>query len=228
MRISFILPRLYLEHALRDFYSPILVADSSLRAHPISSPLLTDRLVIRPYEPTDADVFFHLIQTNRERLQTAFPARTAAVRSLEDARRVILLFQQDWQARRLFVFGIWQATTGQYLGDISLKPTWNHSVTAELGYYLAASAQGHGYAREALAAAVQFGFGAAINASRLDIRCYADNHRSHAVASYVGFQPVPTRPRLWPLRQTEPEIRHFTFPRPETFSADQNAYLLTA
>jgi RimJ/RimL family protein N-acetyltransferase len=140
---------------------------------------------------------------------------------------VIGLFHQEWQARRLFVFGIWHTTTGEYLGDISLKPTWNQSTTAELGYYLAVTAQGHGYAREALAAAVEFGFGSAINASRLDIRCHADNRRSHAVASYAGFRPLPVRPRLWPLRQAEPEIRHFAITRADAAS-EAKGQLLSA
>jgi len=203
------------------------VVDSLPSAPPTWGQISTPRLIIRPYELTDAEPFFHLIDTNRERLQTAFPARVGAVRTFNDAKRVILLFQQDWQACRLFVFGLWHATSGEYLGDISLKPSWNRSVTAEIGYYLAATAQGHGYAREALAAAVQFGFGPAINAVRLDLRCYADNHRSHAVANHVGFRPLPTRSRLWPLRQTEPEIRHFAFPRPDSLTAS-SAYLLSA
>jgi len=197
-------------------------------APPAWSPILTNRLTIRPYETADADAFFHLINENRVRLQPAFPARVAAVRTLADARRVIMLFQQDWQTRRLFVFGIWLTATDEYLGDISLKPTWSQPSTAELGYYLAATAQGHGYAREALAAAVQFGFGSAINANRLDIRCHADNRRSHAVANHVGFRPLPTRPRLWPLRQTEPEIRHFAYARTDAPDFDQKNYLLSA
>ncbi|WP_324675805.1 GNAT family protein [Hymenobacter sp. GOD-10R] len=204
------------------------VADSLSVEAPAWVPIHTTRLTLRPYEPTDASAFFHLIQENRARLEHAFPARVAAVRTLEDGLRVIKLFQQDWQARRLFVLGIWHTTTGEYLGDISLKPTWSQPATAELGYYLAATAQGHGYAREALTAAVQFGFGAAINAGRLDIRCYADNYRSHAVAKHVGFRPLPTRPRLWPLRQTEPEIRYFAFARSEAQDAATRPYSLSA
>ncbi|OUJ75272.1 GNAT family N-acetyltransferase [Hymenobacter crusticola] len=204
------------------------VADSLCVEPPAWVSIPTNRLTLRPYEPTDAAVFFNLIQENRARLEHAFPARVAAVRTLEDGVRVIKLFRQDWQARRLFVFGIWHTSTGEYLGDISLKPTWSQPPTAELGYYLSAAAQGHGYAREALSAAVQFGFGAAINAGRLDIRCHANNYRSHAVANYVGFRPLPTRPRLWPLRQTEPEIRHFTFARSSAQDSALDAYSLSA
>jgi ribosomal-protein-alanine N-acetyltransferase len=105
------------------------------------------------------------------------------------------MFQQDWAAGRLYVFGIWHTETQAYLGDISLKPNWTSPITAEIGYYLAASAEGHGYAREALAAVVPFGFDT-LGAARLLIRCRADNPRSCAVAESAAFVPLPPRPRL--------------------------------
>ena len=94
------------------------------------------------------------------------------------------------------MFGIWHRQTGEYLGDISLKPNWTPPVTLEIGYYLAAAAEGQGYAREALAAAAAFGF-ESLHAKRLLIRCRPDNPRSLAVAEAVGFQPLPSRARPW-------------------------------
>jgi RimJ/RimL family protein N-acetyltransferase len=107
------------------------------------------------------------------------------------------MFQQDWAAGRLYVFGIWHTESLTYLGDISLKPNWTSPITAEIGYYLAADAEGHGYAREALAAVIPFGF-ETLQAARLLIRCRADNPRSCAVAESAGFTLLPPRPRLLP------------------------------
>jgi RimJ/RimL family protein N-acetyltransferase len=178
-------------------------------------PAPTPHLVLRPYEAVDAEAFFTVLDSGRQRLQRAFPTRVATVQTLADARRVLASFQQDWHTGRLYVLGIWHRETGAYLGDISLKPTWGAAVTAEIGYYLAAEAEGYGYAREALAAAVHFGFHSALAATRLDIRCRADNPRSCAVAESAGFRQLPLRPRLWPLRPAKPaEILHYALYQP--------------
>jgi ribosomal-protein-alanine N-acetyltransferase len=179
------------------------------------TPIATARLVLRPYESADQPAFFAVIDAHRHHLATAFPSRVAAVQTPADAQRVLASFGQDWRTGRLYVLGIWHRLTGAYLGDISLKPTWAAAVTAEIGYYLAPEAEGHGYAREALAAAVHFGFHSALHAHRLDIRCRANNPRSCAVAEHAGFRPLPMRPRLWPLRQkATADILYYALYRP--------------
>ena len=177
---------------------------------PPLTPLTTARLTLRPYQPTDEADFFAVLDQNRRRLEPAFPARVAAVQTPADATRTISQFAQDWRTGRLYVFGIWHRETATYLGDISLRPSWQTPLTAEVGYYLAAHAEGHGYAREALAATVQFGFGEHLQAHYLTLRCRRNNPRSLAVAEAVGFRPINTsRRRIWPLRSKESEIVHY-------------------
>jgi RimJ/RimL family protein N-acetyltransferase len=178
------------------------------------TPITTARLVLRPYQPTDEAAFFTVLDQNRRRLEPAFPTRVAAVQTSADATRVLVQFTQDWRTGRLYVFGIWHRETAAYLGDISLRPGWQEPLSAEIGYYLAAEAEGYGYAREALAAAVQFGFGEQLRAHHLTLRCRHDNPRSMAVAESAGFRVVVTRRRLWPLRSKEPEIIHYRLDRP--------------
>jgi RimJ/RimL family protein N-acetyltransferase len=162
---------------------------------PAHTPLSSARLTLRPYLPSDQAAFFQLIDENRVRLKPAFPSREATVQSPQDSATVLAMFEQDWAAGRLYVFGIWHTETNVYLGDISLKPNWTAPISAEIGYYLAATAEGHGYAREALEAVVPFGF-ETLGAARLLIRCRADNPRSCAVAESVQFKPLPPRPKL--------------------------------
>ncbi|WP_226270101.1 GNAT family N-acetyltransferase [Hymenobacter pini] len=181
---------------------------------PSGAPLATARLLLRPYHPTDAEAFFELIKQNRERLRPSFPNREAATPTLTAAAQVLKQFHHDWATGRLYVFGIWHQQTQQYLGDISLKPNWASPITAEIGYYLAEQAEGHGFAREALVAAISFGFDT-LKASRLLIRCRASNPRSCAVAEAAGFQPLPPRPRPWPLRAlATSNILYYSLRRP--------------
>jgi ribosomal-protein-alanine N-acetyltransferase len=169
-----------------------------------TSVLETARLLLRPYEPTDAQAFFTLLDQNRERLKHSFPDRLRAVPTLAAA------------PAQLAAFGIWLRETQAYIGDICLMPQRHGQ--AEIGYYLAAEAQGHGYAREALAAVCRFGFGRTVEAQRLLIRCFANNERAQAVARALGFTPQgPEKPEqpawlrlsFWDSRPLQPPILHF-------------------
>ncbi|UOR05436.1 GNAT family N-acetyltransferase [Hymenobacter aerilatus] len=190
------------------------VAASLFVAPPLTT-LTTARLTLRPYAPADEEDFFALLDHERHRLRPSFPARVAATTTPADATRVLATFLTDWRSDRLYVFGIWHTATAAYLGDISLRPQSGRTRTAEIGYYLARSAEGCGYAREALAAAGQFGFDI-LQVATLSIRCRANNPRSCAVAKAVGFRQLPTRSRLWPLRRhdAEEEILYFALTRP--------------
>jgi ribosomal-protein-alanine N-acetyltransferase len=158
-------------------------------------PLLTDRLCLRPYEPADADAFFALLHADRPRFQPSFPDRLQAVRSAADAHVALRTFADDWRTGRFYVFGIWHRTTGEYLGDICLMP--QQKGQAEIGYYLSARAEGHGYAREALMAITEFGF-ATVGSQRLLVRCFLSNTRGQAVARAIGFEPEPEPKRpMW-------------------------------
>ena len=159
------------------------------------APLFTVRLCLRPYEAADAGDFFALLHADRARFQPSFPDRLQTVRTAADAHAALRDFADDWRTGRFYVFGIWHRATAHYLGDICLMP--QQKGQAEIGYYLAAAAEGHGYAREALAAVVDFGFGP-VGSQRLLVRCFQGNERGQAVARAVGFQaePPPKRP-LW-------------------------------
>jgi len=178
--------------------------------------LETNRLLLRPYEPTDAAAFFALLDRSRDRLRLSFPDRLRAVPTLAAAATQLAAFADDWRTGRFYVFGIWHRETADYLGDICLMPQRHGQ--AEIGYYLAPEAEGHGYAREALAAVCRFGFGRPVEAQRLLIRCFADNTRAQAVARALGFRaqapeqpeaPAWLRLSFWESRPPTPPIVHF-------------------
>lgn len=159
------------------------------------TPLLTPRLLLRPYEAADADAFFALLHHNHARLGTSFPDRLRTVPTAAAAPAALAAFAADWHSGRFYVLGIWLRATGAYLGDICLMPQSDDQ--AEIGYYLAQEAEGHGYAREALAAVCGFGF-EVVASRRLLIRCFADNARGQAVALAAGFRlEKPAARRSW-------------------------------
>lgn len=177
--------------------------------------LETARLQLRPYEAGDAAAFFAVLDQGRPRLRLSFPDRLRAVPTLAAATEQLTLFATDWRTGRFYVFGIWQRDSQTYLGDICIMP--QRGEQAEIGYYLSESAEGQGYAREALGAIVQFGF-ERVRASRLLIRCFADNERAQQVAKAHGFQLLTKeeperswfRLSFWDSEPPKPAILHFT------------------
>ena len=160
-------------------------------------PLTTPRLLLRPYEPADAPAFFAVLDGNRAALTASFPDRAVAVLTLAQAEAQLRHFAADWRTGRFYVWGLWCHQSAAYLGDICLMPQGGRQ--AEIGYYLAAEAQGRGYAREALAAVCAFGF-EAVQARQLLVRCFADNAAGQAVALAVGFRPEAAKGRFSWLR----------------------------
>jgi ribosomal-protein-alanine N-acetyltransferase len=178
------------------------------------APLFTARLCLRPYEPADARAFFALLDGDRARFRPSFPDRLQAVRQPADAIAALHAFAQDWETGRFYVFGIWHRATQDYLGDICLMPQARGQ--AEIGYYLAAAAEGQGFAREALAAIIDFGFGP-VGSQKLLIRCFVDNTRGQAVARAAGFRPEapPKRPQWFRASDHTSNIRRFWLARDE-------------
>jgi ribosomal-protein-alanine N-acetyltransferase len=178
------------------------------------TPLLTVRLLLRPYEACDAHEFFAVLTSERARLQASFPDRLRTIGSLAEALQALSGFTDDWASGRFYVFGIWHRHTAAYLGDICLLP--HPPASGEIGYYLTAAAEGQGYAREALEAIAIFGL-QTLGAQKLLIRCFADNVRAQAVARAIGFQEeVPPKQPFW-LRHLDvapdPNIRRFVLAR---------------
>ena len=176
---------------------------------PSAAPLPTQRLCLRPYTPADAPSFFALLHHERQRLQPAFPRRTRDVNTLTDAERLIQQFAQDWRQRRLLVWGIWLRQSNAYLGEISLQLASPRGRRVEVSYYLASTAEGHGYAREALAEIARYTF-EHLGSETMLLRCRFDNPRSVRIAQDFGFHEI---------RSEEPGIRHFHLAAPTNLVA---------
>jgi ribosomal-protein-serine acetyltransferase len=162
--------------------------------HPILQPMFetlhTERLVLRPYHLDDAEARWQAIEESRDHLRRYEPEQATSCCSVTESQVWIIRANADWLVRKRFAIGIWTQATNQYLGGIGLRPRegdgW--SVPAfELGYWVRASAQGHGYVTEAVGSITAYAF-EQLHAQRVEIRCEASNERSAAVAIRLGFR----------------------------------------
>src|SRR5260221_13502493 len=172
---------------------------------PLFDELRGERVVVRPYRESDAQALFEAVGESRERLRPSLPAADAR-QTVEESRDWIIHQLAEWLMRRDMQAGIWERATNRYVGGSGLYPHSRETGYFEIGYWLRASATGHGYITEAVGLLTDYAF-TALAASRVEIRCDERNVRSAAVPQRLGFvQEARLRNQLmapdWALRTT--------------------------
>ncbi|MBM3940316.1 MAG: GNAT family N-acetyltransferase [SAR202 cluster bacterium] len=110
-------------------------------------------------------------------------------RAEDDARRFIQMFidQQSASPRRDFQLVIALKETGTLIGNCGLRRAGDNEWEGAIGYELAPSHWGRGFATEAARAMVDFGFGQ-LGLHRISSWCIADNAASARVLERVGMR----------------------------------------
>jgi len=147
----------------------------------------TARLWLRPYRPEDAALYLRMVQDNREHLAEFLPENVQALQTEADAEAWLRWLNGEWQQGNLFLFGLWEKTSGRCMGETYLANPDSHVPSIELGYFLVQSATGQGYATEAARAILRWAF-ECLNVGRVDLQCRSDNLPSQRVAERLGFR----------------------------------------
>jgi RimJ/RimL family protein N-acetyltransferase len=146
----------------------------------------TGRLYLRAYRPGDGVMYYHMLQDNWQHLYEFMPHSYLSIRSTYDADLLILHLVEEWQARHLFIFGVWEQESGAYVGEAYLANADWHVPRIELGYFLVQASTGKGYATEAARALAGYAF-EHMHVERIELQCNADNAASIRVAERCGF-----------------------------------------
>ena len=110
-------------------------------------------------------------------------------RTDHDARAFVRMFL-DWQRetpRRRFQLAITLPCDGRLIGNCGIRGNPDDESEAEIGYELNPRYWGQGYATEAAAAVIQFGFHR-LRLQRITSWCIADNTASARVLERLGFR----------------------------------------
>ncbi len=145
--------------------------------------LRTERLVLRDWRPEDREPFAAL--NDDPAVMEHFPTHLTREQSDAMVGRITgFLDEHGW--------GLWAvevAQTGQFIGFTGLSvPRFEAPFTpcVEVGWRLARSAWGHGYATEAARASVAHGFGP-LGLEEIVAMVVPDNVRSQAVMRRLGM-----------------------------------------
>ena len=152
---------------------------------PLFEELRGPRVVVRPYRLEDADALFAAVAESRQHIWPWMPWGDQH-QTVDDSRDFILRTQAKWLLREDMNVGFFEASSERYLGGSGLHPRGWDVPAFEIGYWIRASAEGHGYVAETVRLLADFAF-ESLGAQRVMIRCDARNTRSAAVAERLGF-----------------------------------------
>lgn len=152
---------------------------------PLFEELRGERIIVRPYRESDAQDLFEAVVESRDHLRPWLPFADAH-QTVEESRDWIIHQMARWLLREELSMSMWEAASHRYLGGTGLQVhSWDTGYF-EIGYWIRASAEGHGYVTEAVRLLTNYAFNA-LKATRLEIRCDERNVRSASVPQRLGF-----------------------------------------
>jgi len=91
----------------------------------VPSKLETERLLLRPYKPGDGRWLHAIFQENKSHLADSIEGVKAGLgldlTNSAEAEIFVRQLRADWEARKRFIFGVWDKVSGNYIGDIWIE-----------------------------------------------------------------------------------------------------------
>lgn len=147
--------------------------------------VVTPRLVLRCYNPSDAPLLAAAVTESLEHLLPWMPWAAAEPESLEIKVERLRRFRANFDLGNDFVFGIFPPQEERLLGGCGLHPRIGNNAL-EIGYWIHKDAINHGIATEVTAALSRVAF--EVNrVERVEIHCAVENVRSASVPRKLGY-----------------------------------------
>jgi ribosomal-protein-serine acetyltransferase len=153
---------------------------------PVFEELRGERILVRPYRISDAETLKEAVDESREHIRPWLPFADEH-QTVEASRDWIIHTNAQWLLRESLNCGVWDIASNRYLGGTGIHPRNWEIGYFEIGYWLRASAEGHGYMTEAARQLTNFALDG-LKANRVEIRCDVRNIRSASVARRLGFK----------------------------------------
>lgn len=159
--------------------------------------ILTERLVLRCWNPDDAPELLAVIDVNEIHLMPWMPWVADRPRTVDGQTALLRRFRAAFDTDDDYVYGIFDRDTGDVLGGTGLH-TRIGAHAAEIGYWIRQDRTGAGLATEAAGALTRVGI-EVHELHRLEIRCAPDNHPSAAIARTLHYTHEATLRRRLPF-----------------------------
>jgi RimJ/RimL family protein N-acetyltransferase len=144
--------------------------------------LTSERLVLRPFTPADADAVWSACQDPEIQRWTTVPS---PYRREHAAGFVNQMVPDGWREGSDLAFAVCPGPDGPLSGVVALHRRGPR--TYEVGFWAAREHRGRGYTAEAVTTAARWAF-AELGCTRLEWRAHVGNTASRAVAEKAGFR----------------------------------------
>ena len=162
--------------------------------------IVTERLVLRCWEPRDAPLLKEAVDSSIDHLLPWMPWAVHEPQSLEDKVALLRQFRGKFDLGQDFTYGIFTPDEEQAVGGTGLHTRIGDDAF-EIGYWIRASRAGEGLGTESTAALTRVAF-ELTDVDRIEIRCEPENERSRAIPRKLGYREEATLRRR--LRHPEP------------------------
>lgn len=162
--------------------------------------ILTERLVLRCWEPRDAPLLKEAVDNSIEHLLPWMPWAAHEPQSLEEKVSLLRQFRGKFDLGQDFTYGIFGRDETEALGGTGLHTRIGDDAF-EIGYWIRASRAGEGLGTESTAALTRVAF-ELTDVDRVEIRCEPENERSRAIPRKLGYREEATLRRR--LRHPDP------------------------
>ena len=152
---------------------------------PLFDELRGEHVIVRPYRADDAQALYEAVAESREHIRPWLPFADEH-QSVDESRDWIIHQEANWLLREQMPLSVWECETGRFLGGTGIHPHNWETRYFEIGYWLRASATGHGYMTEATRLLTDYLLNE-LAATRVEIRCDERNIPSAAIARRLGY-----------------------------------------
>ena len=148
----------------------------------VEAPLLTDRLLLRPFVPQDAEPAFAMF-----RLEEVGRFTGGVHESVDDTRALISKASEHQAAHGFALWAVEERETGTLVGEVGLQLLEHRGPEVEIGWSFDPAYHGRGYASEAAGAWIDVAFGA-LGLDELLATIIPENAPSRRLAERLGFE----------------------------------------
>ena len=152
--------------------------------------IVTERLIVRCWEPRDAPLLKAAIDASLDHLRPWMPWAADEPQTLEEKVELLRGFRGRFDLREDFVYGIFDAGEAEVVGGTGLHKRVGDAAF-EIGYWIRASRAGEGLATEAAAALTRVAFDVC-RVDRVEIRTDPANERSRRIPRKLGYMEEAT------------------------------------
>jgi RimJ/RimL family protein N-acetyltransferase len=147
--------------------------------------IVTERLVLRCWDPHDAPLLKDAVDSSIEHLLPWMPWAANEPQSLEEKVELLRQFRGKFDLGQDFTYGIFNRDEADVVGGTGLHTRVGPGAY-EIGYWIRLDRTGEGLATESATALTRAAFELS-EIDRIEIRCDPGNERSRAIPRKLGY-----------------------------------------